>query len=134
MTLQELNAHYELLEDLDNAQEMLATLHSKAQPGAQVLNGMPHSPGVRDRVGELAAEITDMEARISRLQARIAEEETPILDFVTSIENAEISLIIRLRFIRGLRWKEVAAHIGKWKTEASVRNLCYRYIQSQNAK
>ena len=59
MTLKELNGHFVLRERLARAKEMLASLQAAACPGAQVLTGMPHAPGVSDKVGDLAVEIAE---------------------------------------------------------------------------
>ena len=129
MTLNELNAHLELIEKLIKAQELLDSFWSKAHPGGQVLTGMPHSPGIKDRVGDLAAEIADMEDRIEYLKWEIAESEKPILVFIRGIDEDQTRMIFRLRFIRGLSWKEVSGTIGRWSTESSVKKECYRYLE-----
>ena len=41
---------------------MLQSLRDAACPGAAALTGMPHTPGIKDKVGDLAAEIVDMDA------------------------------------------------------------------------
>lgn len=128
MTLQELNRHFELRERLDKANEMLDALRAAACPGAQVLTGMPHSTGVKDKVGDLAVEIADMDTRIQFLEDEIKAGEEAILPFIRSIEDDQTRLIFRLRFIRGLTWKEVAAVIGGRNSEDSVKMVCYRYL------
>ena len=57
MTLQELSKYYKLHERLERNREMLSSLYVAAGPGAQVITGMPHAPGVSDKVGDLAAEL-----------------------------------------------------------------------------
>ena len=74
MTLKELNGHFVLRERLARAKEMLASLQAAACPGAQVLTGMPHAPGVRDKVGDLAVEIADLEGRIQILMNELSFE------------------------------------------------------------
>ena len=62
MTLTELNQHLELLKTLSATKEMLQSLRDAAYPGAAVITGMPHTPGVKDKVGDLASEIADAES------------------------------------------------------------------------
>lgn len=130
MTLQELNQLFELRERLAKAQEMIDALRAAACPGAQVLTGMPHTPGIKDKVGDLAVEIADMDERISYLEGEIERVKAPIVEWIKTIDNDQTRLIFRLRFIRGLAWKEVAAMIRGGNTEASVKNICYRYLES----
>lgn len=128
MTLSELNQHFELIEKLARAREMLQSLRDAACPGAAVLTGMPHTPGVKDKVGDLAAEIVDMDARVRFLEAEVKASEDAIMPFIQSIDDDQTRLIFRLRFLRGLAWKEVAAVIGGRNSEDSVRMVCYRYL------
>lgn len=110
------------------AKEMLASFRAAACPGAQVLTGMPHAPGVSDKVGDLAVEIADIENRINVLQSEIAQQEVEINLFISTIENDQTRMIFRLRFLRCLTWGEVAAVIGGRNTEGSVQKICYRYL------
>lgn len=134
MTLKELNRHFALRERLSRAKEMLASLRAAACPGAQVLTGMPHAPGVSDKVGDLAVEIADMENSINALLSEIAQQEAKINSFVSTIENDQTRMIFRLRFLRCLTWGEVAAVIGGHNTEAGVRMVCYRYLNEASSR
>jgi len=91
---------------------------------------MPHAPGVRDKVGDLAVEIADMTERIRYLKEEIDRAEAAVTEFVESIENDQTRMIFRLRFLRCLTWGEVAAVIGGRNTEDGVKSACYRYLSS----
>ena len=60
MTLKELSQLYYLNREIEMDKRRLQELEVKALPGSQVLTGMPHTPGVKDKVGEYAAEIADL--------------------------------------------------------------------------
>lgn len=128
MTLQELNRNFELHVRLKKAKEMLQSLWDAAHPRGQVLTGMPHASGVKDKVGDLAIEIADLEERISYMEQEIACREQQISGFIQSIEDDYLRMIFRLRFMRGLSWKDVAAIIGGHNSEESVKSACYRYL------
>lgn len=81
---------------------------------------MPHSPGVRDKVGDLAVEIADMMERIRYLQEEINRAEATVTKFVESIENDQTRMIFRLLLLRCLTWGEVAAVIGGRNTEMAL--------------
>lgn len=130
MTLQELSQYFKLREQLARDEEILESLRAAAFPGAQVLTGMPHASGVRDKVGDLAVEIADMESQIERLREKISREEERVSGFISTIENDQTRMVFRLRFLRCLTWGEVAAVIGGRNTESSVKNQCYRYLES----
>ena len=123
MTLQELSQYYKLRERLKRDEEILESLRAAACPGAQNLSGMPHAPGVRDKVA-------DMTERIRYLKEEIGRAEAAVTEFVESIENDQTRMIFRLRFLRCLTWGEVAAVIGGRNTEDGVKSACYRYLSS----
>lgn len=133
MTLQELSYYFNLREQLMRDEAILESLRATACPGAQVLTGMPHVPGVRDKVGDLAVEIADMEGQIKLLRDTIEREEVRVSEFISTIESDQVRIIFRLRFLRCLTWKEVAGVIGGRNTENAVKSLCYRYLESCNA-
>ena len=128
MTLSELNWHFELRDKLAKAQETLTVLRQRALPGAAAMTGMPHAPGVSDKVGNLAAEIADMEEYIRYMRAEVQANEGTVLAFIQSIEDVQVRLVFRLRFIRCLTWAEVASVIGGPNSEESVKKMCYRYL------
>lgn len=130
MTLQELSRHFKLRERLDRDLELLKSLEAAACPGAQALTGMPHAPGVRDKVGDLAVEIADLKERIRYLEAEIENEEREVARFISAIEDEQLRIIFRLRFIRGLTWGEVAAVVGGRNTEEAVKASAYRYLNT----
>lgn len=132
MTLQDLSKYYKLREQLARDEEMLASFEAKACPGAQALTGMPHTPGVSDKVGDLAAEIADLKTQIAALRLEAEQEGKHVAAFIGTIENDLTRMIFRLRFLRCLTWGEVAAVIGGRNTEAGVKTICYRYLESCN--
>lgn len=128
MTKRELDHHLELVQQLEDERELLASLMAAAGPRAQRLDGMPRAYGVADPVGCLAAEIADMRETISRREADVARSEAVVAAYIQTIEDSQTRMIFRLRFIHGMAWKEVAAAVGGRNTESGVKNICYRYI------
>lgn len=130
MTLKELSKYYKLHNQMERNMEMLASLRNTACPGAQVLTGMPHAPGVSDKVGDLAVEIADLQSRIQILQKKMYREAEKLNQLFSTIEDDQTRMIFRLRFLHCMTWAEVAAAIGGRNTERGVKNRCYRYIES----
>lgn len=129
MTLIELNRYFELVSNLARTKELLENLRAAAYPGGQVLTGMPHAPGVRDKIGDLAAEIADLDIRRQYIEQEIKSQKSKVEKFVATIDDYYLRTIFRLRFERGLSWKEVANIIGGRNSEESVKSACYRYLR-----
>ena len=136
MDLNQLNKHLTLLQQLEEARDLHNNIAIASKSlGSQKLTGMPHGSGVSDRVGMFAVELADIEGRIRYLESKIAKSEEEIKDFLETIPSRkwQVSLALRFRFIHGYAWCEVASIIGgKYKTEESVKQLCYRYLDNQN--
>lgn len=130
MTKQGLNQHLALRQRLEKARELLAALEAAAGPGAQRLDGMPHAHVASDHTGDLAAEIADMETVIEGLQAEVDRSETAVAAWIGTIEDMQTRMIFRLRYARGLTWKEVAALIGGGNTDRGIQVRAYRYINA----
>lgn len=128
MTLQELNRLVMMKTELAQDEEVLQGLIAAAQPGAQKITGMPLTSGYRDKIGDLAVEIADMRDIISELKTQIESEEEKVKQFIDSIPKGKTKMVFRLRFIRGLTWKQVSATLGKYETENSVKDTCYSYL------
>ncbi len=128
MTLENLNDYFRLLEKRNKAFELLSALEAAAAPRSPQFDGMPHTPGYGDRVGELAAEIADMRTRAASLEDMVRWASLEVSQFINGIPDDQARLIFRLRFLRGLSWGEVAAIIGGGNTENSVKKVCYRHL------
>ena len=129
MTLQELSKYYKLHERLERNREMLSSLYAAAGPGAQVITGTPHAPGVSDKVGDLAAELWDLQSKIDYLEQRCAEEKKKLEKYIGGIKDDQTRMIFRLRFIHCMTWTQVAEAIGGKNTATNVKLICYRYLK-----
>ena len=130
MTKQEMNEYISLRKELAKAQSMRDALRIAAEPGAQVLTGLPHAPGYTDRVGDLAAEISDVSGEMERLQSSIREREPSVQAFIAAIQDNQTRIIFRLRILHTLTWAEIAKAIGGNNTASGVRSSYYRYIKN----
>lgn len=99
MTLQELSKYYDIQMTLEKDREALEGLRQRITPASPQLTGMPRTPGVRDKVGDLAVELADMDERIRWLEEQAAEEKPKVEAYCKSIMDARMYLVFRLRFI-----------------------------------
>ena len=129
MTLVELNRYFDLVSNLARTNELLENLRAAAYPGGQVLTGMPHAPGVKDKIGDLAVEIADLETRMEYIEDEIKSQKSIVENFVQTIDDSYMRTLFRLRFERGLSWKEVAFVLGGGNSEENAKNSCYRYLK-----
>lgn len=128
MTLNQLNTHYDLVENYITAKTILQRLRDAEGLKAQAITGMPHGSGASDIVGNTAVEIVRAEERIKELADRVAESQKPVEEWIDTINDIYAQSILRLRYIHGKTWGEVAEMVGGGNTEQSVKAVCYRII------
>lgn len=129
MTLKELSQLYWLNREIEMDQQRLRELELKALPGAQVLTGMPHAPGVVDKVGTYAAEIADLRGIIEAKHQQCLYERSRLERYISSIDDSLLRQIFTYRFVNGLPWEQVAACIGGGNTGDGCRMMVTRYLE-----
>lgn len=129
MTRKELNDLFDLRDRIERAEYMLMTLRERSNPGAQVLTGMPHAPGVSDKTGNYAVEIVALEGKIAALRDDLEQKEAEAGAFLSTIDDECIATALRLRYIHGMLWKEVAYMVGL--DEKKISNRCRKYMKTQ---
>ena len=129
MTLKELSQLYYLNREIEMDQHRLEELRTKAEsPSSGQLTGMPRSPNVESKLERYIAEIVDLSAIITAKQMRCIHERNRLERYIGNISDSRTRMIFSLRFINGLSWVQVAAHIGGGNTDKSVSKACYRYL------
>lgn len=132
--MQKLNRYLALIDQLDSARKSLMDLQDAATPGAQKLTGMPHAPGVRDKVGDLAIEIADTKDAIADMEAEIEATAKEIEEFIPTIPYVELRNIFRMRYIRLLDWEDIA-EVFQWRyTEAAFRKRVKGYMERHSSE
>ena len=129
MTLDELNDHLYLVQQLNTAREMLQSMQDSILR-ASSYDGMPHAPGAGDKVGALAVKLAELEEVVHSYERQKAVSEKTVKAFIDSITDNRTNLIFYLRFICGYDWQGVAEVIGGRNTVDAVKSQCYRYLQS----
>ena len=157
MTVKELSKLYWLNREVEGNQKELLRLEAETLKAEEELlalrrdidglaspnmDGMPHGTDVGSAVEARALRIMQLEDAVRRkhdalvnLRARISTKQTLVIlerdrleQYVGEIADPFMRQIMRLRFVNGLSWDQVAACLGNTKGE-SVKKRCYRYVR-----
>ena len=121
MTRKQLEEHRQLQAKLNAARSVYHQLELQALPGAQRLDGMPRARSNADKVGELGMELARQWLDVEKLEREVTVSRAPIEMYIETLDEPVTRLIIGLRVLCALSWKEVAIYCGKdWSVE-SVR-------------
>lgn len=130
MTVQELSQLYYLNREIEERKKELEKLEAKIGPQSQRLTGMPHGSGSADNFTErLVAEMVDLQAIIKAKQIQCIHERSRLERYINGIGDSEMRFMFTLRFINGLSWTQVAAHMGEGYVAESLKKKCYRYLK-----
>lgn len=130
MTLDELNGHLYLVQQLNTARDMLQSMRDSVLR-ASSFDGMPHGSSVGDKVGALAVKLAEQAEVVDLYEQQVSESEKMVKAWINTISDNRTNLIFYLRFVCGYEWQHVAEIIGGKNTTEGVKSMCYRYLRSQ---
>lgn len=129
ITKKELSQLYYLNKEIKQQQERLQELESIATSCTRKITGMPSGGEISDKLSKCVVEIADLKALLDLNLKKCFYELSRLNRYIDSIEDSHIRMIMSLRYINGLSWRQVAFSIGGGNTEDSVRKMHDRYLQ-----
>lgn len=130
MTVRELSKLYYLSKLIDLDSIRLAELESRLQPGATGFNGMPRNPSPKNMMEEIVPLIIEIEKKLKKERDDYIKERLVIEDYIRSVEDYQMRLILSYRYVDLLTWAQTARKIGGGNTEDSVKKMCYRFLRN----
>lgn len=160
MTVKELSQLYWLNREIELDKERLRNLEFDIQKDELHLanleidalsvsspnyDGMPKNPSPSNKLENATLEIIELQnviktkkalrndcaLTIQAKQMLCLTERNKLERYIADIPESLIRMIFTLRFINGLPWAQVSAHIDAKTTEDSVKKMCYRYLAEQ---
>ncbi|QHI71478.1 DUF1492 domain-containing protein [Aminipila terrae] len=112
MTKKELSQLYDLNREIEQQQNRLGELESVLQGKSVRVAGIPLS--LDKEVSGCKSEILDLKELISLNMEKCWHEIKKINRFIDSVEDSKMRQILRLRYINGLTWQQIAFSIGEF--------------------
>ena len=128
MTLKDLSQLYYLRKLIDRDTLRLSELQARLSPACSRITGMPKCAS-KKTLEETASLELETQNRIEKQQIEYLRTRLQLEEYINSVGDLQIRLIMSYRFVDLLEWDAVAAKIGGGNTEDSVKKLCYRYIK-----
>ena len=118
--MRKLNKLYFLKMEIDEIKKEISNL---TEIGSPAITGMPHSNSVSDPVSQYFMKKQRLTEKLNKKLERYIDELTRVENIIDNIEDADIRLIARLRFVDNLEWKEISKKVHLDRT------VCYRKIK-----
>ena len=128
MTKKELSQLYYLKKEAKHLRDKIAELECAATGSSPRITGVPIGYGYSNKVADYAVEINDLKEMLERQLRKCICEMKRINEYIETIEDSQIRIIIGLRYVQGLTWRQVAFRIGGGNTESGVKKMVYRYL------
>ena len=108
MTAKEyLSQVYQIERKIDSMVQEMQHLRTLVSNADQVLTDMPRSHNVK-RFEDIVVDIVDFENEIAADKEKLAILKREIADAITRIDNRTYKLLLELRYLRYLNWKEIS--------------------------
>lgn len=132
MTIQELSKYHDLKTEIkqleENIKELEMTVSSPKITGMPISkNGSSNNP--TERIG---LKLVQLRNKLIFKREELLDEISKIEDFLTSIDDAEIRIIIRKRFLEGKTWNIVSNEINADRSTPYYRLKKYLKERSSN--
>lgn len=139
MTAKELKQYQQLELEIKDLKEDISDL--KSRKSVDVVKAshkeFPYTEHTISVYGNDETSIREIQGLIDEKRQKISELEqlrAKIEQFINSIEDSQMRRIIRLKYIRGYSWGEVANRIRGNNTRDSVRMMCKRFLKNFSKK
>ena len=108
MTKEELNSVRELKKKICELEWHLKTLRMTAKNIVPILDGLPHSTGLKSRVEKIALNIIADEQQLTNYQTRFIEAALNLSDKIgKALLNAQEKAILNLRYVSCLNFQDI---------------------------
>ncbi|MDL2324283.1 hypothetical protein LJC61_03925 [Ruminococcaceae bacterium OttesenSCG-928-A16] len=133
MTQKELGQLYWLNREIEMDKRQLEELTAAAIGAGSKITGLPHAAKLADKTA-LTTEIANCKALMeAKIQLCLAEY-TRLHRFISTVEDSQMRMILTLRHINGLNWRQISFHVGGGNTEDGVKMAYHRFLKKSASK
>ena len=113
MTKKELSQLYWLNREIEEEKRKLRELEAAATSNAATITGLPHVSGAHDKIGDMAILIAEQRDLIDLKVRQSVIEYNRLNRYIAGVEDAQMRMILSLRYVNGMSWQQVAFAIGE---------------------
>ena len=117
---------------IDKLNERIAELEEEDGLGSVNMDGMPHGTTPGNPVERMALARAALHERLLNLKANLVEKELAIREYIDSVKQDDIKLIMELRYIDGKNWQDIAVEweerTGKYADRTTLSKKVRKYL------
>ena len=134
LTKKELSQLYWLNREIEEEKRKLSELEAAAAGCTAKITGLPHVSGVHDKIGDLGILIAEQRDLIDLKVRQSAIEYNRLNRYIASVDDAQMRMILSLRYVNGLSWQEIAANMGQDGDGSTQRKKHDKFLHQLSLK
>lgn len=79
-------------------------------------------------IPEYEKKVKRLRKKLQRRLDKLMEKREELEEYISTVPDSMMRMILTLRYVNGLSWRQVAAHIGGNNTADSVRKAAERFL------
>lgn len=132
MTERELMSLIYIQARINRISERLLALEDEDGLGSMNMDGMPHSKTPGNPVERMALARVALHEKLLCLKAELAEKELVIMEYINSVEQEDVKLIMEMRYIDAMYWQDIAVEweerTGKYADRTTLAKKVEKYL------
>lgn len=138
MTEQELKGYRFIKARIEKTEARIAELEQENGLGSMNMDGMPHGTTPGDPVARMAIARAALHEHLVSLRAELETKEREIREYIDSVDDEEVKLIIEWRFIDLLEWYDIVENLeeltGKSVDRTAPGKKMRKYLSESGKK
>lgn len=134
LTKKELSQLYWLNREIEEEKRKLSELEAAAAGCTAKITGLPHVSGVHDKIGDLGILIAEQRDLIDLKVRQSVIEYNRLNRYIASVDDAQMRMILSLRYVNGLSWQEIAANMGQEGDGSTQRKKHDKFLHQLSLK
>ena len=134
LTKKELSQLYWLNREIEEEKRKLSELEAAAAGCTAKITGLPHVSGVHDKIGDLGILIAEQRDLINLKVRQSVIEYNRLNRYIASVDDAQMRMILSLRYVNGLSWQEIAANMGQDGDGSTQRKKHDKFLHQLSLK
>lgn len=130
MTFEDVSQIYYINKEIKELYRELAELRQQSFVKPISISDMPRGGDSKDLLIEYTNSVLEIEDMIRYSLMKLQRERKKIEQFLDTIEDPELRLIMRLRCVNNMGWKEIGEEVGCERTTVSKK--FYKYFRVHN--
>lgn len=129
MTKKELSQLYYLEKEIKEQQKRIKELETTATSCSSKIAGVPSGTENSDKIGNYAAQIADLKSLLDLNLRKYFYELNRLNHYIQSVEDSQMRMILTLRYVNGLTWRQIAKSMGVAGDGSTERKKLDRFLK-----